>query len=57
MHFTSAPEALEGFLNALAIHCTHQVVAWAILYALVKVMESQKLLMVGSEQGALFTVL
>ena len=46
MHYTSALQALEGFWNDLSRHCTQQVVAWAILYALVKVGESQKLVMV-----------
>ena len=40
MHYTSTLETFEGFSNALAKHCTHQVVASAILYALVKVRES-----------------
>ena len=53
MHYRSALETLEGFSNALARHCTHQVVAWAILYALVKVREIAH----GSEQGAWFTLL
>ena len=42
MHYTSALVALEGFSNAVSRHCTRQVVAWANLYALVKVEESQK---------------
>ena len=46
MEHTSALETVEDFLKALARHCTHQVVAWVILYAMVKVRESQKLLMV-----------
>ena len=46
MEYTSALETLKGFSNALARHCTHQAVAYAILYALVMVRESQKLLMV-----------
>ena len=46
MEYTSALETLEGFSNALARHCTYQVVVWVILYALVKVRESQKLRMV-----------
>ena len=46
MDYTSTLETLEGFLNAVARHCTNQVVAWAILYAFVKVRKSQKLLIV-----------
>ena len=46
MDYTSTLETLEDFSNALARHCTHQVLALAILYASVKVRESQKLLMV-----------
>ena len=46
MEYTSALEALEGFSNALARHWTHEVVAWGILHALVKVRESQNLPMV-----------
>ena len=52
MHYSSALEALEGFSNALSRHCTQQVVAWAILYALVKVGESQKLLMVVNKESS-----
>ena len=46
MEYRSALETLECFSNALARHCTHQVGAWAIFYPLVKVTESQELLMV-----------
>ena len=55
MKNTSALETLEGFSNALARHCTHEVVAWAILYASVKVMEFQKLLIVVNKApGSLY---
>ena len=37
MDYTSTLETLEGFSNALARHCAHQVGDWAILYPLVKV--------------------
>ena len=46
MDYTSTLETLEGLLNALARHFAHHVGAWEILQALVKVRESQKLLMV-----------
>ena len=45
MDYTSTLETLELFSNALARHCTHQVSAWATLYPVVKVRESQELLM------------
>ena len=32
MDYTITLETLEDFLNALARHCAHQVVAWVILY-------------------------
>ena len=51
MYYTSALEALEGFWNALSRHFK-QVVAWAILYAFVKVGESQKFLMVVNKLKA-----
>ena len=46
MDCTSTLETLEGLSNDLARHCAHHIVAWEILYGLVKVIESQKLLMV-----------
>ena len=49
MHYTSALEALGGFSNALSRHCTQQVVAWAILYILVRVGVSE--IVRGSQQG------
>ena len=52
MHYTRALEALEGFSNALSTYCTKQVVAWTILYTLVKVGESQKLLMVVNKASS-----
>ena len=55
MHYISALETLESFLNALCRHCTQQVLAWAILYALVKVGESKKMLMVVNKApGSLY---
>ena len=42
----STPATLEGYLSALRRHTTHQVGAWAILYPLVEVRESQELLTV-----------
>ena len=44
--YTSSLETLEGFSSALGRHYKHQVWAWAILYPLAKVRESQELLMV-----------
>ena len=46
MDYTSTLGTLEGLLNALARDCAQHVGAWEILYALVKVGESQELLMV-----------
>ena len=46
MEYTNTLETLEGLSNALARHCANHVGAWEILYAFVKVRESQKLLMV-----------
>ena len=55
MDYMSTQETLEGFSNALARHCTQQVVAWEILYALVNVKKSQKLLMVVNRaSGSLY---
>ena len=60
MDYTSTLETLEGLSNALARHFAHHVGAWEILHALVKVKESQKLLVPeisnGSEQGTFFTL-
>ena len=52
MDYTSTLETLDGFSNALARHCTHQVWAWATLYPVVKVRESQELLMVANKAPA-----
>ena len=46
MDYTSTLDTLEGLLNALARHCAHHVRAGEIIYALAKVRESQKLLMI-----------
>ena len=46
MDNSSTLETLEGLSNALARHSAHHVGAWEILYNLVKVRESQKLLTV-----------
>ena len=46
MDCTSTLDTLEGFSSAIARHCKHQVGAWAILYLLAKVRESQELHMV-----------
>ena len=46
MEYTSTLETLEGFSSSLARHCTHQDGAWAIVYPIAKVRESQELLMV-----------
>ena len=55
MNYTGTLENLEGFSNALATHCVHHVRAWEILYALVKVRESLKLLMVVNKApGSLY---
>ena len=55
MDYTSTLETLEGLSNALARHPAHHVGAWEILYAFVKVRESQKLLMVVNKApGSLY---
>ena len=55
MDYTSTLETLEGLPNALARHSTLHFGAWEILSALVKVTESQKLLMVVNEApGSLY---
>ena len=46
MDYTSTLETLEGLSNAFARHCAHHAGAWEILYLLVKVIESHKLLLV-----------
>ena len=46
MDYASTLETLESLLNALARHCAHHVGAFKMLYILVKVRESQKLLIV-----------
>ena len=52
MEYTSALETLEGFSNALARYCTHQVWAWATFYPDVKVRESQELLILVNKAPA-----
>ena len=55
MDYTSTLETLEGPSNALARHSAHHVRAWEILYALFKVRESQKLLIVVNKApGSLY---
>ena len=55
MDYTSTLGTLEGLSKALARHSAHYVGAWEILYALVKVRESQKLLMVVNKApGSLY---
>ena len=55
MHYTSTLATLEGLSNALARHCAHHVGALEILSALLKVRESQKLLMVVNKApGSLY---
>ena len=49
MEKISAPETVEGFSNALAGCSEHQVGAWTILYTLVQIRESSKLLIVVSK--------
>ena len=46
MDYSSTLKTLEGLSNALTIDSTHHVGALEILYGLVKVRESQKLLTV-----------
>ena len=46
MDYTSTLETLEGLSNAIARHCAHYIGTWEILYALVKIGVSHKLLMV-----------
>ena len=52
MDYTSTLESLESLSNALVRHSAHLVGAWEILYGLVKVRESQKLLMVFNKAPA-----
>ena len=55
MDYTSALDSLEGLSNALARHCAHHIKAGEILYAMAKVRESQKLLMVlNKAPGSLY---
>ena len=55
MDYTSNVETLEGLSNALARHSARHVGVWVILYALVKVRESKKLLMVVNKApGSLY---
>ena len=44
MDYMSSLHTLEGLSNALSRHCAHHAGAWEILYPLVKVRESHKLL-------------
>ena len=46
MEYTTNLESLKGFFNALGRRSEHRLGTWEILYAFVKVRESQKLLMV-----------
>ena len=46
MDYARTLETLESLSNALARHCAHHVGAFEMLYILVKVRESQKLLIV-----------
>ena len=53
--YTSTLETFEGLPNALARHCARDVGAWEILYAFVKVRQSQKLLNVlNKAPGSLY---
>ena len=52
MDYTSTLKTFEGFSNALARYCAHQVGAWAIFYPVVKVREYQELLMVVNKARA-----
>ena len=55
MDYTSTLESLEDLSNALARHFADRVGAWEILHALLKVRESQKLLMVVNKvPGSLY---
>ena len=49
MDYTSTLETVEGFSNAVARCSKHQVRAWVILYAFVKVRGSWELLKVVSK--------
>ena len=49
MDYTSTLETLQGLSNDLARHCAHHIGAWEILYGLVKVIDSLKLLIVVNE--------
>ena len=46
MDYTSTLETLDGLSNDLARQCAHYIGGWEILYGVVNVIESQKLLMV-----------
>ena len=52
MEYTSALETHEGFSNALATHGSHLVVVRATVYPVVKVRESQDLLMAVNKAPA-----
>ena len=55
MDYTSTLETLKGLSNALDRHCAHHVLAWKILYVMVKAREYQKLLMVVNKApGSLY---
>ena len=50
MDYTSTLETLQGLSIAFARHFMHHAGAWEILYLLVKVIESQKLLIVVNKE-------
>ena len=55
MDYTSTLETPEGLSNALGRHSAHHSGAWEILYTLLKVRESEKLLMVMNKSpGSLY---
>ena len=55
MDYTSTLETLEGLSNSFARHCAHHTGACEILLLLVKVIESQKLLIVVNKApGSLY---
>ena len=53
MEYPSTLETLDGFSSSLGRHCTHENGAWAILYLIAKVRESQELLMVVNKAPSL----
>ena len=55
MEYTCTLETLEGPSNALDRHCAHNYEPLEILYALVKVRDSQKFLMIVNKvPGSLY---